>query len=172
MTHEAFGDVATLPSRLMGNLDRHEVYGPRLYGGTTDPYLGDDGEAVGMWSRKGHWIRGMARFRFFGDNISAGSGQYRISLPYPVDYSVVAGSGTIGAGTCLGVGRIRDNSTSANNSDVFLQPPAEATQANVVYMVPTNGNVSVSDSSPFTWAELDRITVRFAYPADPTGLPR
>jgi hypothetical protein len=172
MSHEAFGDVATLPSRMMGNLDRHEVYGPRLYGGTTDPYLGDDGEAIGMWSRKGHWIRGMARFLFLGDGLSAGSGQYRISLPLPLDYSVVTGSGTIAAGTCLGFGRIRNFASSADNSDVFLQAPAEATQANVVYMVPTTGNASVSAASPFTPSNWTRFTVQFRYPADPAHLPR
>jgi hypothetical protein len=172
MAHESFGDVATLPARMMGNLDRHEIYTPRLHGGTTDPNLGDDGEAFGLFSRKGHWIRGMARFLFLGDNLAAGSGQYRISLPLPVDYSVVVGSGTIAGGTCLGFGRIRDFSTAANNSPVYVQPPDPAVQEDVVFMVITTGNASVTDSAPFTPANWSRYSVHFSYPADPAGLPR
>jgi hypothetical protein len=114
----------------------------------------------------------MARFLFLGANLSAGSGQYRISLPLPVDYGAVVGSGTIAAGTCLGFGRIRDFNTSANNAPVYLQPPDPSVQEDVVFMVVITGNASVTNSAPFTPTNWTRISVHFHYPADPDGLPR
>lgn len=150
------------------NLDVTGTYTPELTAVTTDPNLGANGTAVGWWHRNGRWIYGEARFVFSGAGLDPGSGVLLVSVPFEADASVQVASLSVAAGTHVGSGYISDASTAANRQGVFpYLRTFSPTQVSMRTL--TNGN-SVTHNLPFTWAEDDKISIHFAYLADPSAL--
>jgi hypothetical protein len=144
-----------------------DAYSPQLLGSTTNPNLGDDGQAVGAYHVIGQLLTGWAQFLFAGSGISAGSGVLSITTPLPADPSLMISGGVGGAGTSVGTGKIRDNSTSANSKTVYLQLDEGG---HSVFMQFSNANSSVSATSPIPWEVGDRISINFAYLIDPLAI--
>jgi hypothetical protein len=140
-----------------------DEYVPVLTALTTSPVLGSDGEAEGWFTRIGKFVIGGARFTFFGTDIDAGEGSYRITLPLPVDTSLIDASGAFtSAGHAIGSGRVRTATGSGAPSRVLVLQPTSSTQ---VFMTQSGTNASVSHSQPGdNWVGNGaRISTHFMY---------
>lgn len=144
-----------------------DAYTPRLLGSTTNPNLGSDGQAVGAYHVVGQLLTGWAQFLFAGSGISAGSGVLSVTTPLPADVSLMTFGGVGGAGTAVGIGKVRDNSTSANSKTVYVQLDGDGQS---VFMQFSNVNSTVSSTSPVPWEVDDRISITFAYLIDPLAI--
>jgi hypothetical protein len=136
------------------------TYTPALTATTTNPNLGADGTAAGLWARIGpNVIQGEARFLFSGAGVSAGSGAFEISLPAPADLSLHATSTTPSGASIVGSGYITDADTAANASSTM---PYLIAASRV--RISRQGSLSgVAATLPFTWATGDRISIQFSY---------
>lgn len=167
MSHDPVRAFAPLAAGMVAALDVSGLWTPELTATTTNPNLGADGSATGGWHVTGHLVTCWGRFVFAGSGISPGSGAYRISVPFAPDLSLIDQSGTTGDGTQVGFGRLRDNSAGANSQSVVVQ----FVTGGVLALLQHATNNTVSNSSPFTPADGDRISFQATYPIDPSELP-
>jgi hypothetical protein len=166
MPHNPFLAGQDVTADQLQALDDQASYTPVLTATTTDPNLGADGTIEGFDHQNGHHFEGEIRAFFSGTGVAAGSGTYILSLPVDADLSRhVASTSSVG-GSIIGGGMILDSGTGARHS-VQLQLRA----ASLVYIQFTGTNSFVQHDNPWTWSSGNRISVRFAYLADPTGLP-
>lgn len=165
MSHDPFVAGQRITAADLNNLDNQGTYTPVLTAVTTNPNLGSTGTALGFWQRNGHLITGWARFTFGGTGISAGSGIYRVSLPFTADLAIVEdGSGAAaGFGSPVGYASSRDDSAVGNSRAGI---PMISGSGTAVYIQQTDTVARFSDAAPFVWATGDRLSVTFHYPMD------
>jgi hypothetical protein len=169
MPHSPFLPGQIVPASALQALDTQGTYDPVLTATTTNPNLGADGESSGAWQRSGHLITGWAQFFFSGTGVSAGSGNYQISLPFTADVSFLNPSTTVGAASVIGNGVCRAGTDPTGNS---RQVQVVLSSAGLVRMNQLDGvGGQVTHNSPFTWNANSRISIIFSYLADPAGLP-
>lgn len=150
----------------INNLDLSGTYTPALTA-STDPNLGADGQAVGTWHRNGHELSVWVRFWFSGTGVSAGSGSYRVSLPFDADTSLMEANENAGLGMLIGGGRAVDISgTGAASENLTVQLASSTT----VLLMAHHTNGQVGATVPFGWSDNERLTMYFRYLADPTAL--
>lgn len=137
------------------------TYTPTLTATTSNPNIGTTGQIFGEYRRVmgGEWVFVQVHVVFGGTGISAGSGTYQISLPYP------CGTFTNVANSFLnGVVRLFDSSASSfacgypfigngGNLIQFASPHRSA-----------GGADNVTNSNPWTWAAGDEIQFSAFYP--------
>jgi hypothetical protein len=144
-----------------------DTYTPVLRGTPDDPNLGSDGQAVGSWWRSGHRIRGFARFLFSGTGIDAGTGVYRITIPFPAHPTL--NTFDANTGTAAGSGRYRDFTDGTNSK---LVGTLLTTLGGDTMVALTRDNlIGAVSATTIPWASGDRISVNFDYIADPDFLP-
>lgn len=164
MTFDAF---QILTADQLNVLDATGTYTPTLTATTTNPTLGTGSLQDGWFHRVGQFIQGGAIFQFGTTGADAGSGNYQISLPFPVS-SLLTGNGW-GLASNLGVGALRDNSdlsTTWDHGGVYLRSPDPP----IVEILINNTGI-VGANNPWIWAASDAISISFVYLADPAGLP-
>lgn len=127
-------------------------YSPALTAVTTNPVLGSTGTAVGRYFRMGDWIKGWADFEFGGAGVAAGTGAYRISIPFAIDTILVLRSVT---GICF----YRDSSAASNQSG------QNNFQTATTLALKDEAGADVGAAAPWTWATGDEIHCEFSYPA-------
>lgn len=135
---------------------------PALTGTTTNPTLGSGGNFTqsGFYYRVGKLVYASATLRFGTAGVSAGSGDYRISLPVAASASLAA-AGTLGGAAIIGSGIVRDNSAVSASRAVAVQLVSSTT----VLMVAGSGD-SINSAAPWAWAASDAITIGVVYPID------
>lgn len=138
------------------------AYTPVLTSNGTNPTLGTGGSLTqaGLWSRAGKLVYVTARIQFGTSGPAAGTGDYRVSLPTAAS-SLLTASGSLGLGTIVGSGAIRDNSAVSASRAVSVQLVSSTT----VMMINGSGD-SVGATVPWTWAASDAITIGVVYPID------
>lgn len=151
----------------------YQSYTPTLIGATTAPSVGA-GTQQGQYADILGFIRGQVRLIFTDPGVLAGSGEWGIKLPVPVDpvYHTVgnglvdtAGS-IVGQNSCIGEGYLHDASTPANCSTCAVDC---VTIAGVSYArliiegIGTKTNRVFASSSPFTVVTTDAISFNFFY---------
>lgn len=143
------------------------TYTPVLSADTTDPSLGA-GTSEGWWVKFGNLIIAWGIITF-GAGASAGSGNYRITLPTPVE--VLSPLNYVGSGPILGYGLLRDNSALSTSSRTTAIQLVESFDAIVgtgqfrMYLL-DGAAIVVDNSNPFVWADSDRISFHVIYPAE------
>lgn len=127
-------------------------YTPSLTAATTNPTLGSGSGVVGKFTlRAGIWCDVRFTIKFGSSGAAAGSGQYLISLPF-----TSASDFTIAAPDC-GMAYLRDDSGPAIAQGMTYVSPGFATCSLVA------NNVTVTNSSLWTWANLDSIAGGLTY---------
>lgn len=121
---------------------------PQLTATTTNPTLGTGATQTGHYRRFGDWVDGFALF-IFGTGATAGSGEYRVSLPI---------ASNAPQHTPLGGVWIFDNSATS-----FLVAACSTITSNSGRIIVEAGS-AVTNALPWTWAVTDHILYRFAYP--------
>lgn len=144
------------------------TYVPVLTAATTNPTLGSGSTAAGWWKRLDEMIFGEAQIRFGTSGVVAGSGTYAVSLPFAANTSFEVASGSLGIGSTIGGGAIRDNSAVTAGSRQLVIVLASTTT--VLLGIGDGTALAVTDAVPFVWAASDGISINFAYQADPAGL--
>lgn len=166
MTHAPPRPGTRLRSGKLADLDTQGTYTPVLEAGSTDPDLGSDGAAEGIWHRSGHLVTEWVRFEFGTSGVDAGSGSYRIQPFFPVDFSLFHASTSYGH--ILGSVFARDDS-AANYRVGVIQSFSSSGNGLLIFRV--DGVNFFTESTPWTWAAEDSITAAFTYLADPASLP-
>lgn len=130
-------------------------YTPTLSADTTAPTLGTGAIAQGKYTKIGRTVFGSMVFQF-GTGAAAGSGYYRIALPYA---SPTPGTGDFIVGSAImydnSAGVVRTGSTSIDGN-------------NQIFRVFHDGGGAinlVSNSAPFVWAQGDKLEFNFTYEA-------
>jgi hypothetical protein len=134
-----------------------QTYTPALTAPTTNPTLGSGSSVVGRYVRGGRMVTVWVRIGFGSSGVSAGSGQYTVSLP--VAASTITASSSNGSGQAIGFGHIRDDGSTSNNTVISVN----LTTATTVRFVVAPGG-AVSESNPISWAANDVITFQACYP--------
>lgn len=138
---------------------------PILTASTSNPTLGTGGTIKGYYYKIFDQIYIWAEFRFGTAGISAGSGSYIISLPFPAKGNMGFYGGSIGETPPVGVGSIWDDTTDLGKQmlSVHLR-----TSTSVMFGVKMGGVTGreLSSSNPITWAINDGITFSARYTRD------
>lgn len=127
---------------------------PTLTAATTNPQMGTGAWANAkytLWGGKWCTYRGTLRFGTTG-TITAGSGQYLISLPVATGTSVGAGVDAMGAGLVF------DNSASNVTQATYYVAGTGTTT-----MAAFANNAQVTSSSPWVWAASDYLSWTITY---------
>ena len=122
-------------------------YTPALTGSVSDPTLGTGSSVVGRWMRLGDLGIVFARINFGTSGTAAGSGNYRISLPFTVGASQI----TIQGGLTI----LEDNSASDAFSAAGYGIAGQAYAQMYLAQATTTG--LVTHAVPFAWAANDII---------------
>ena len=139
----------------MGRTGAWTTYTPSLQGTAGNPNLGATGSASGRWARFGRTITAEVIFLFSGAGVAAGTGDYRVQLPF----TPFLGNNS----PCLSGGYLYDGSAgdarlvSAVISNTFGGVPT-------AYMMGEGTNI-VGAAAPWVWADTDEIKVAFSYEA-------
>lgn len=126
---------------------------PTLTATTTNPTLGSGSEATGRYTTVGNMVHATARIGFGTSGVNAGSGTYIVSLPTAMRTPVANEYGIIGTGM------IYDSSGTTSRHVVVLR----YNDTSVIIRADGAATNSVSNSSPWTWAASDSISLNLAY---------
>lgn len=126
-------------------------YTPTLTASITSPNLGTGGTAVGSWSQNGSMIDLFVRIDFGSSGVTAGSGDYRISLPTAVPADPDWSPGDIG------LARLADLSAAARQNRWAV---LDTTTRMVIQ---DSGGGTVTNAVPWTWAATDWIVITARY---------
>lgn len=128
------------------------LYTPSLTGSTTDPTLGTGSVRFGWYTfAPGPSVHFNFFIKFGSSGVSAGSGNYNVSLP-------VASASPYASGHCaVGSVQYADNSTGAFQPGSLFVPNGSSTAGLV-------GAAPVTNSSPWTWAANDYLSGSVTYP--------
>jgi hypothetical protein len=133
------------------------TYVPALTASTDNPTLSDDLSHVAEgWYRKiGKIVEGELFIRFGTSGVDAGSGTYRVSIPYT--------SKAYGRSVPLGAGYLYDDSATYRPHVIAIY--GATTYLTLAVNPGAGATGTVTHSAPFAWANSDVITIRFAYEA-------
>lgn len=146
------------------------TYTPVVRAQTTNPNLGT-GETKGEYIDFQGIIIGNAMFKFLDSGISAGVGEYGVSLPFPVDGSFHAvGSAlndipqysVIGEGHCYDASNINSSGSFAVDA-VTISGVSYARMITEVYTVPTKTSRFITHDRIFVPVSGDGFTLNFWY---------
>jgi hypothetical protein len=129
-----------------------ETWTPVLSGSATNPNLGTTGTSIGRYARINKIVIAQAAFTFGGASIAAGSGFYKINLPFTAQGSSPA------SGTVLAV----DVSSFSSTANVAYLD--STTQALGVGTGGAGFNASIG-SATYVWAAGDFIRFLLIYEA-------
>jgi hypothetical protein len=130
-------------------------YAPTVTATTTGPTLGSGSTASGFYSiGPGQLVNYTFFIQFGASGVSAGSGQYLISLPFTA--ANLFGSNQPAIGSAM----IRDNSGPTIQSGVTYIPGSNLQYVSVMVGSPA---AAITNSSPWTWAASDYIAGSIAY---------
>jgi hypothetical protein len=138
------------------------TYTPALTATTTNPTLGTDSTVTGIWHRSGHLLSVWVKIVFGSSGVIAGSGSYRVSLPFDVDLSIYPTLVVLGSGFAI------DSGTNANR-EVLVPVTNDATTLRL--NLDGAHGTQVTEAAPFTWAANDHLSVCVQYIADAADLP-
>ena len=136
-------------------LANEDTYTPTLTASTSNPTLGTGAQQFSRIWLNGQHVTIWAYVRF-GTSASAGSGTYRLSIPaaYPLDPNF--------NNFPVGSVRLLDNSTSNQESGTLV---ADIDTGTFLIQHDNDGDF-VSNSNPWTWADLDNILFIASYLTD------
>lgn len=148
-----------------------QSYTPTIIAQTTPPNLGS-GTATGRYQRHQGWCWGtfIMLFTTGGAGLSAGSGEYGVSLPTLADPAFHSAGTALNSGfggnACVGEGYIQDNGTVDNCGSIALELMLIG-GVNYVRLLTEafTGKTSrvVRDAQPFTVAHADTYAGMFIY---------
>ena len=123
-------------------------YTPALTAATSDPTLGSGSSVAGRWTRIGNMAIVQATITFGTSGAAAGSGVYRVSLPFTVGASATLGGGS---GFCY----------DANLFDTYsVMPEPIAGQAYATMFLTASLTAgAVAHNVPFGWTNNDLIRI-------------
>lgn len=154
----------------VSKLGKTVLWVPTLTGGVTDPQLGsapNGMERRGWFSRINDWCFGVAQFRFATSGLvfpaAAGSGNYFVNLPFPMDTEHIRADSTTSLSDPIGFGTIRDSDASPDWSVIVM---ANTSQQVRMQSDSTAGS-NVTHAIPIAWAAGDGFVIRFSYPIAP-----
>jgi hypothetical protein len=148
-----------------------QSYTPTIIAQTTAPNLGS-GTATGRYQRHQGWCWGtfILLFTTGGTGLSAGSGEYGVSLPTLADNSFHSAGTALNSGfggnACVGEGWIQDNSVVDNCGSVALELMLIGGASYVRMLTeafPAKTSRVVRDAQPFTVAHADTFAGMFIY---------
>lgn len=127
------------------------TYNPTLTATTTNPTLGTSSTSSGKYYKVGRMASGAFTIWFGGAGMAAGSGFYRVALPYPpalpaVDHWII------------GHGYIYDSSAGTFMATILAVKPDGSLD-----IFPYNSPTTIGAASPWVWASSDRIEAQFSY---------
>lgn len=141
----------------------YTTYVPELTATTTDPDLGNNGEAFGAYQLlPGGFVVGWATFYFSGSGVDAGDGVYLVSVPKTIDDVYHKTSPFSGVGDLVGEGYLRGTVTVSQTLGVGIRFADPAEQL-ILLTEGDNDNREVRDDSPFDIEEGNRISISFCY---------
>ena len=160
---------------LVAEMDKaYGFYSPVLAAQTTPPSYGINGSANGEYIDFGGFIFGslIITFNTSGGGVTSGSGEYGISLPFPVDGSFhtvgTAFNQAPGSFSVIGEGYYYDASAADTSGSAALDV---VTVGGVSYLrmlteahtSPAKTSRMFRDSMPFAMADQDRFIADFFY---------
>ncbi len=147
-------------------------YTPVLAAQTTAPTVGSGGAQLGEYQDNQGIITGTFMVSFFTAGITAGSGEYGISLPFVVDNSFhsvgTAFNAIPGQFSVVGEGFISDSSAVATSGSVALDVVtvggvSYARLLTEAHTTPAKTSRMFRDAMPFTVADGDLFIGNFCY---------
>lgn len=160
-------------ARTLRDLDSYRLYTPACVSTEGGPVnLGDEGESSGGFHLTGSLVRGWCRVKFGGSGIDTGSGRLMLRMPLRRDVSLMAGAGTGAAAPAVALGRLRQSGSGGANSQLIVGQFFGTAPLNVdhVFFMQHASNNVITGAAPFTITNNSRISIRFAYPANPDAL--
>ncbi len=130
------------------------TYTPVLGATSTNPTMGAGATTTGRYKVKGKIVHCIITIAF-GAGMTAGNGQYVITLPIPV-------SAVFTQYSALGLGRIYDSSANASAVVVGYGFGADMTR---VQMLSDGIAGQTTNAFPWTWAVSDEIRLNLTYEA-------
>lgn len=149
-----------------------QTYVPVIRAQTTNPTQGSGGAQLGDYQDIEGFIIGRFLISFFSAGITAGSGEYGISLPAVADGSFhtvgTAFNSTPGSFSVIGEGYINDSSAVATSGSVALDVVtvsgvSYARLLTELFTAPAKTSRFMRDAMPFTVADGDIFTGNFCY---------
>lgn len=147
-------------------------YTPVVGAQTTAPNLGTTGSVSGEYMDVQGIIFGSFIITFGGTGITVGSGEYGISLPFPVDGTYYNSGSSFdnnpGSLHVIGEGYIFDSSAVATSGSVALDTITVAGVSYVrllteLFTAPAKTSRQFRDSMPFAVADSDRFIGSYVY---------
>lgn len=128
------------------------TFTPTLTATTTNPTLGSGSTSTGRYTlRNGIWCDVVFTIKFGSSGAAAGSGQYLIAAPFTAANDI-----SVGVAAC-GAAYLRDDSSGAiKNAMTYISP-------NFSTISLVADNTTVTNSSAWTWANLDSISGSISY---------
>lgn len=159
MTIPAFAAGEKLSAAKLQQLALNDSYTPVLTASSSNPSLGTGAVSTGLIWASGQRIDVVFNI-VFGTSPSAGSGQYRVSLPdaYPVAPSLV---GVAYPDTAIGICRLIDSGTDDTQATAVVD--VDQNWFNLYDVV--DGDI-VTNANPWTWAAGDVLTGTLTYFTD------
>lgn len=145
-------------------------YTPALFA-TVSPTLGTGSVTLGRWCLDPNtgWADVQIKFRFGTSGTAAGTGNYNISLPTPMDLQSDPNLDAIpGLSDTVGIFVVRDNSTT-NRFEGYVYPDLPIGAAGTagegvgVVQLVVIGGTFVGAASPFAWAAQDAMALTIRY---------
>lgn len=141
------------------------LYTPELTAGTVNPTLGSGSSTSGKWCRLGDFVYAIGDIRFGTAGTAAGTGTYRISVPFPAASPAKATTDTV-------MGHWRATTTLTGGTgwqtdDVFIGAGTSYMIARYPLTYPTGADTIVGPGNPFAWAANHRISFAVLYEASP-----
>lgn len=150
---DSSGTVTTLTGSGAG--PSYSSWTPTLTADGGNPALGTGGTATGRYTQFGKFVHAYGRITFGTASVSAGTGEYEIALP------VAASSNAFPANvTVYGSAVLFDSSASS-----FNIAHSYALDANECRIAISGTGLTVSNSTPWTWAANDIIILTLMYEA-------
>ncbi|MGZ4518855.1 MAG: phage tail tip fiber protein [Mycobacteriaceae bacterium] len=131
-------------------------YTPALTAASANPTLGTGSTASGFYTRLGNVVHAWGTI-IFGSSPSAGTGGYRVSLPFTVD----TGYYPSGRGTGLGTCNVFDSSASAQRYGAVRRGGSEFINLflpDQTAAATGTTDLQVTSAVPWTWAASDEIS--------------
>ena len=138
---------------LVGGHAAWVTYTPTLTASTSNPTLGTGSSVSGRYWRDGKFCQVQATVSFGTSGVAAGSGIYRISLPF-----TASASNQTAVGTWTGY-----DSSAAGGVGGWCNIAASTAYVTVVYNSDTFFTSSVTNALPWTWAASDSISLSLAF---------
>lgn len=138
---------------LVGGHAAWVTYTPTLTASTTSPTLGTGSSATGAYWRDGRLCHVQASVTFGSSGVNAGSGSYRLSLPF---------TGGSRAQNVVGTFWAVDSSAAAWATG-FVTLAAAGTYVTFGYNTDTFFASSILNNAPWTWAASDSLSMSITY---------